>query len=188
MNRRTLLRLLGAASAALPFRPSLAQTHAAPLSPDAVVTLRAVAGAVLPSALDAGGADLVVESFLTWLRGYRSGADMGFGYGVVRHRVTPTIVPATYTEQLTALDRGADGGFARLAVEARRTVLRSALDAAGVTDLPSAPTGAHVVADFMSHYYHGADANDLCYQARIGRDRCRTLAGSSRRPDPLSKA
>lgn len=188
MNRRTLLRLLGTAGAALPWMPSLAQSQAAPLTPDAVATLRAVAAAVLPSALDAKGADLVVESFLTWLRGYRSGADMGFGYGILRHRVTPAIVPATYIEQLTALDQAANGSFARLTVEGRRKVLRSALDAARIGDLPAAPTGAHVATDFMSHYYTGAEANDLCYRARIGRDTCRTLAGSSRRPDPLTKA
>jgi hypothetical protein len=187
MHRRSLLRLLGAAGVALPWMPSLARSQAAPLSLDAVAILRAVAGAVLPSTIDARGADAVVDSFLAWLRGYRSGADMGFGYGIVRHRVTPVIVPATYVEQLASLDRAAGGKLARLTLEARQNVLRSALDAAGIQDLPSAPTGAHVVSDFMSHYYNSPDANDLCYQARIGRDSCRTLAGSSRRPDPLTK-
>jgi hypothetical protein len=188
MHRRSLLQLLAAAAAALPWRPSLAQAQAAPLTPEAVTTLRAVATAVLPSALDVRGSDAVVESFLTWLRGYRSGADMGFGYGILRKRVTPRISAASYVEQLGALERAAGSTFSRSPLEARRRAIAAALDAAGIKDFPSAPDGAHVVADFMSYYFNGPEANDLCYRARIGRDRCRTLAGSSRRPDPLTKA
>lgn len=191
MNRRSILQLLAAAGAALPWRVSLAQGHAAPLSPAAVDTLRAVAGAVLPSSLDTRGTDAVVESFLTWLRGYRSGADMGFGYGIVRKRLTPTIAPAAYIEQLGALEHAAGSlgsSFGRLPLDARRRLIAAALDAAGVKDFPASPNGAHAIADFMSYYFNGPEANDLCYQAKIGRDRCRTLAGSSRRPEPLAKA
>ncbi len=191
MNRRSLLQLLGSA-AVLPGRPAEAQTASAPtataLSPDAVATLTALAVAVLPSSLDRGAVDGVVDGFLTWLRGYQPGADMGFGYGIVRHRTTPAISVATYQQQLTALAGAGPDGFNAQSIEARRRRLTAALDAAGIKDLPGSPNGVHVVADFMSHYFHGTAANDLCYQAKIGRDRCRTLAGSSRRPEPLAKA
>jgi hypothetical protein len=186
MDRRSLLQLL-AGAATLPGSAALAQTPAA-LSADAVPTLRAVATAVLPSALDATAAAGVVDGFAAWLREYRPGADMGYGYGIVRHRTTPAISLATYHQQLAALERTSGAGFAGQPVEARRRLLAAALDAAGIKDLPGTPNGVHVVADFMSYYFRGTSANDLCYQAKIGRDRCRTLAGSSRRPDPLTQA
>ncbi len=191
MYRRSLLQLLGAAVAALPWRGSLAQTHAAPLSDVAYTTLRAVAPAVLPSELGAKGADAVVDQFLTWLRGYRSGADMGFGYGVVRQRLTPTIMPSTYVQQLEALEQsaGAAGGsLSSLSLDARRRVIAADLESAGVKDFPSSPDGKHAVADFMSFFFTGTAANDLCYQAKIGRDMCRALAGSSARPALLTGA
>jgi hypothetical protein len=191
MYRRSLLQLLGAAAAALPWRGSLAQAQAAPLSEGAVHTLRAAAPVVLPSGIGAKGADVVVDQFLEWLRGYRSGADMGFGYGIVRKRVTPTIVPATYIQQLAALEQSAAADGHALGAQppdARRRLIAAALEAAGVREMPPSPNGQNVIADFMSFYFNGTDANDLCYQAKIGRDRCRTLAGSSGRPAPLGKA
>lgn len=186
MDRRSLLQLL-AGAAALPGSAALAQTPA-PLSADAMTTLRGVAAAVLPSALDATASAGVVDGFAAWLRDYRPGADMGYGYGIVRHRTTPAISLTIYHQQLSALERAAGAGFAAQPVEARRRLLAAALDAAGIKGLPGTPNGAHVVADFMSYYFHGTSANDLCYQAKIGRDRCRTLAGSSQRPEPLTKA
>jgi hypothetical protein len=37
----------------------------------------------------------------------------------------------------------------------------------------------------MSFYFRGSDANDLCYRAAIGRDKCRGLAGSQNPPSEL---
>jgi len=37
----------------------------------------------------------------------------------------------------------------------------------------------------MSHYFASIEANDLCYEAEIGRDSCRSLLGSGARPEPL---
>lgn len=191
MNRRSILQLLAAAATALPWRASLAQSQASPLTQESVSTLRAVAAAVLPSTPDGEGTDAVVDAFLGWLRGYRSEADMGFGYGIVRKRLTPTIAPATYIEQLAALESAAVAtgtALGRASVDARRRVIASALDAPGVKDFPASPNGGHVVADLMSFYFNGTEANDLCYRAKIGRDRCRTLAGSSQRPASLGKS
>jgi hypothetical protein len=183
-----VLQLLGAAAAALPWRPSLAAAQAAPLTESSVLTLRQIAPVVLPSELGVRGADAVVDSFLAWLRGYRSSADMGFGYGILRQRRTPQITAATYVQQLEALSRAGAGTRGAASNAAARAAIVKSLDDAGIKDFPSSPNGTHVVADFMSFYFNGTDANDLCFKAKIGRDRCRTLAGSSQRPAPLEKA
>ena len=188
MRRRSVLQLLGAAAAALPWRPSLAQAQAAPLTESAVQTLRDIAPVVLPSELGPRGTDAVVDSFLEWLRGYRSGADMGFGYGILRHRRTPTITAATYVQQLEALANAGASARGAASGDSRRAAIVKSLEDAGIKDFPASPNGVHVVADFMSFYFNGTDANDLCFKAKIGRDRCRTLAGSSQRPAPLTKA
>jgi hypothetical protein len=39
----------------------------------------------------------------------------------------------------------------------------------------------------MSFYFNSADANDLCYRARIQRDTCRGLEGSENPPPPLKR-
>jgi len=191
MNRRSILQMLGTAAVSLGWRPSLARAQAAPLDAVAVGTLRAMAPAVLPTAIGTVGAEKVVDDFLVWLRGYKSGADMGYGYGILRKQVTPTIAPATYREQLAALEqaaRAAGGSFATRSVDERRAIVTQALDASGVRAFPGIPNGHHVITDFMGFYFTSSDANDLCHQAKIGRDKCRTLAGSSRRPDPLTSA
>lgn len=191
MRRRTILQLLGSAAVSLGWRPSLARAQAAPLDVDGVSTLRAVAPAVLPSALKSAAADKVVDDFLVWLRGYKSGADMGYGYGIVRKRVTPTIAPATYQSQLTALEQSAravGGSFASRSLDQRRTLVAQAIDAAGVKNMPGTPSGQHVVVDFMAFYFNSSEANDLCHEARIGREKCRTLAGSGKKPEPLATA
>lgn len=191
MDRRSILQILATAAMSLPWRPSLARAQAAPLEASGVATLRTIAPAILPSAIGAAGADKAVDDFLQWLRGYKSGADMGYGYGILRKRVTPAIAPATYRAQLDALEqaaRAAGGSLGSRPVETRRALVADALEAAAVKELPGSPDGKHVLADFLSFYFHRSEANDLCHQARIGRDKCRTLAGSSRRPDPLASA
>lgn len=190
MYRRSLLQLIGAAVAALPWRPSLAEAQASPLGEPAAHTLRAIAPAVLPSAIGAAGADRVVDRFLEWLRGYKSGAEMGFGYGILRKRVTPAITSDKYRQQLESIDGAIPAGssFRALPIEERQRVITAALERAGIRDFPMSPDGTHVISDFMSFYFTSTEANDLCYRAAIGRDRCRTLAGSRQRPAPIAKA
>ena len=40
----------------------------------------------------------------------------------------------------------------------------------------------------MGFYFTSPDAWDLAYQARIGRDRCRSLDGSDQAPEPLGRS
>jgi choline dehydrogenase-like flavoprotein len=58
--------------------------------------------------------------------------------------------------------------LARLPLAVRRELLDAAFKAADVRNLPGRPDGKHVVADLMAHYFRSSDANDLCYNARIG--------------------
>ena len=55
-----------------------------------------------------------------------------------------------------------------------------------MTDLPGRPTGRHVVSDLMAFYFRSSEANDLAYRARIGRQMCRTLELTTRRPATMA--
>jgi hypothetical protein len=168
-TRRTWVQLLAAAFTAL---RGWAQAAA---FPDRRAThLRALAAAILPSSLGRDQTDRVADRFAAWVRGYRPGADLEHGYGSPRIRSKPELPIARYLEQLDAL------GEAPTADAVRR-----ALNEAKITALPQSPNGAHIAADLLSFYFTSSDANDLCYQARIGRDSCRGLDGSDRPPAAL---
>jgi hypothetical protein len=190
MRRRTLLRSLLTALAAGPLARARLFARGQQLSGAEIATLNAIAEVVLPSELGADGRDLVVERFVTWVREYREGADMGHGYGFASLRRPSGPSPAgSYPAQFDALDaaaRSAGGAtFAALPVDARRIIIENALNTPQrVTRLPSQPNGANLVADFMGLYYSSPDAWDLAYERRIGRDRCRSLDGSDARPVP----
>ena len=44
----------------------------------------------------------------------------------------------------------------------------------------------HIALALLSHFYHGSEANDLCYESRIGKENCRPLVQSARKPLPLA--
>jgi hypothetical protein len=189
MRRRALIRWALSASATLPFRRVRARAEAAVLGPGAEATLRAVAAGVLPESLGARS-DAIAARFLAWTRGYRAGAEMDHGYGRTRLRRTPPSPASSYATQLAALERAArerGASFAELAAPARRELIEAALRASGVESLPPRPDGRHVAADLMSFFFHGSEANDLCYGAAIGRDSCRGLEGSWEPPPPLAE-
>jgi hypothetical protein len=191
MNRRDLLKSLAAAAAlpALAASDLVAQTT--DFTPAQIAALRALAEVVLPSSLGADGRDDAVRRFVTWVRGYKPGADRGHGYGNSQLSAPTGPSPASrYPAQFEALDaaaktRGA-ATFAALASTARRAVVEAALnDPQRVTQMPARPNGANLVADFMGLYFSGADARDVAYNAAIGRDTCRGLDGSDKAPVPL---
>lgn len=187
MRRRTLLQWLGSAAATLPLlRVSL---HADELAADHVLVLRDVAATVLPSAIGAKGQDQAVDNFLLWIRDYQEGVPLSHGYGEPRLvRSGPSPAPG-YAKQIAALQQSAresGGRFGILPLETRRALLDGALEAAGVRNLPSRPDGKHVVADLMAHYFRSSAANDLCYNARIGRNTNRAIQVTTVRPRPLA--
>lgn len=188
MRRRRAIQTLVTAAAALPLvRVPL---EAQELTAEQVFVLRDVAATVLPSALGRKGQDEAVDSFLRWIRDYRAGVPLSHGYGEPRLVTTlPSPAPA-YAAQIAALQAAAKargGRFGALPLADRRALLDDAFAAALVRNLPTRPDGKHVVADLMAHYFRSSAANDLCYNARIGRNTYRAIRVTTLRPQPLSK-
>lgn len=148
-------------------------------------TLAALAEVVLPSDADRKGA---VAAFVAWIDNYRENADTDHGYGNTRIRATGASPARNYAEQVAALESAARAAgaasFAAATADQRRALVAAAIADAKVERLSARPTGGHIAADLMGHYFHSSAANDLCYDAAINRDACRGLAGSENRPAP----
>jgi len=192
VTRRLWLRLVGTVAAALPLSSLRVFAWTRAQSPPALsaATLGAIAEVVLPSALTAEERAEAVTAFVEWVRGYREGAEAGHGYGNTRLRRTGPSPASGYPDQLAALEAAATAegaaSLSALAVDARRRVIEAALTTpARITQLPSQPTGAHVVADFMGQFFHGQAGYNLAYRAAINREECRGLDGSDAPPAPL---
>ena len=191
MNRRTLLKSMSALLVAGRASASAASAQASTFTAAEIATLSAIAEVVLPSRLTTAERQRVVTSFVNWFAKYRQGADMGHGYGssTLRQPAGPSPFPR-YAPQLAALEAAAKerGGasFAALPLTARREVVETFLNQPQpVNRLPAQPTGANLIADFMGSYFSSQDAWNLCYQAEIRRDSCRTLDDSEKPPTPI---
>lgn len=188
MKRREALQTLATAAAALPLMrvPLGAQD----LDSEQVFVLRDVAATVLPSAIGRKGQDEAVDNFLRWIRDYQEGVPLSHGYGEPRLvKSGPTPAPG-YAKQIAALQAAAKakgGRFGALPMTDRRALLDDAFTAAEVRNLPGRPDGKHVVADLMVHYFRSSGANDLCYNARIGRQTYRAIRVTTVRPQPLEQ-
>ena len=186
MKRRQALKTLATAAAALPL--SRVELRADELPADQVFVLRDVAATVLPSGIGRKGQDEAVDNFLRWIREYKEGVALSHGYGEPRlEKSGPSPVPA-YAKQIAALQQAAQtrgGRFGALPIEVRRELLDAAFKAADVRNLPGRPDGKHVIADLMAHYFRSSGANDLCYNARIGRNTYRAIRVTTVRPQPL---
>lgn len=188
MKRRTLLQLLLSVVSALSARIGL---HVQPVSFSnaEVDRIRLLADVVLPQELGSEGRARAVSSFVAWVGDYRPGVETDHGYGFPRLRRTPASPAARYRAQLEALDAEArkhGRGFQDASRDERREIVEAAITAARIERLPARPDGGHIATDLMGFFFHGIEANDLCYRARIGRDTCRALAGSDDRPAPLT--
>ena len=186
MRRREALQTLATAAAALPLMQ--VPLEAQELTSDQVFVLRDVAATVLPSAIGRKGQDEAVDNFLRWIRDYKEGVPLSHGYGEPRLvKSGPSSAPG-YRTQLDALQAAAKargGRFGALPLDDRRALLDEAFKAADVRNLPGRPDGKHVVADLMAHYFRSSAANDLCYNARIGRNTYRAIRVTTVRPAPL---
>ena len=186
IRRRTLLQWLASAAASWPLMR--VELRADELPADQVRVLRDVAATVLPSAIGSPGQNDAVDNFLRWIREYKEGVALSHGYGEPRLvKSGPSPVPG-YARQITALQQAAQtrgGRFGALPIDVRRELLDAALKAADVRNLPGRPDGKHVVADLMAHYFRSSAANDLCYNARIGRNTYRAIRVTTVRPQPF---
>lgn len=186
MKRREALQTLATAAAALPLIN--VPLEAQELTSDQVFVLRDVAATVLPSAIGRKGQDDAVDHFLRWIRDYKEGVPLSHGYGeprLVKSGPSPARAYRTQMDALQAAAKSRGGRFGALPLEVRRAVLDDAFTAAEVRSLPGRPDGRHVVADLMAHYFRGSAANDLCYNARIGRNTYRAIRVTTVRPAPL---
>jgi hypothetical protein len=191
MNRRTLLKAMLAAAAALPLGSLRLRAQATAFAKDHAAMLKDIAAAVLPESLGRRGTDEAADQFLRWIRNYRAGVAMDTGYGNPRPRKTPPLALDKYTAQLHELDRQArarGAAFGALSLADRRALIEAALHEANVDQLPARPAGQHIAADLMGFYFRSADATDLCYGVSIRRYDCRGLADSTKAPDPVAIA
>lgn len=187
IQRRALIRSALGAMALRPTRAAAqpASTAAPPFGDADLDRVRALADAVLPEEIGADGRERAVARFMTWVREYRPGADGDHGYGHTQPRALPASPALQYGAHLADLDQRAGGRFAALALADRQRVVREAIAAANVRDLPGRPNGAHLATDLMAHYFRSPGANDLACGRSIMRGACRDLAGSEQRPAAL---
>jgi hypothetical protein len=187
LKRRQILQQMLAGAAGIPLL-RVRLSAADDLNGDHIAFLHEIAPTVLPSALGAKGTDDAVDAFVRWVRNYREGVPLSHGYGNPRlERSGPSPAPG-YAKQIAALQdaaRAKGGRFSTLPLDTRRAMLDEAFTAAAIQNLPGRPDGRHVVADLMAHYFRGSAANDLCYNARIGRNVNRAIVVTTMRPQPL---
>ncbi len=196
MKRRDLLKLGATAAAALATTGVAAQESSPAIAidflPRGLGGLWPVAQAVLPAEIGAAGQKAALVAFLAWIHDHDSGRYLEHGYGHTRVAKSAAPPVEKYPAQLQALGAAArrrhGKGFGALDLAARRALLLEAFAALKIDGLGERPSGRHVAADLMSHYFASIEANDLCYEAEIGRDSCRSLAGSGEKPAPLAKA
>jgi len=189
LSRRTFLGWL---AATLPAAAFVRSAHAAAVDDLATDprTLRALAETVLPAEIGRAGIDAHVTDFQKWIAGYRDGAELLHGYGTsALQRARPT--PATrWMQQLDQLDTAAHKkhgrAFADASLAQRRALVDAALASHTRAPLPSLTSAPHVALALLSHFYQSSEATDLCYESQIGKERCRPLAQSSRKPLPLA--
>ena len=158
--------------------------------------LDALADAVLPSEIGAGGRREAADGFRAWLDDFEPVAELTHDYGSQAVHYGPENPAPRWSSQLAALEmvarRREDAGFAELPPDGRRHLVRRRVpeppgEAAG-RGLPGNPAGAeHVAVGLLAWFYGRPEAADLGYRARIGRYTCRPLEDSGERPAPLSE-
>jgi hypothetical protein len=148
-------------------------------------TLDALGGALLPTELGPTETTRVVAGFRRWIDGYREGAEVNHAYGNSRLRFTGPTPATRWTKQLDELDaaaRTAHGrAFPELTIPERRELVRPLI--ASGRGIPGSPdAGAHVAVALLGFFYGSSQATDLCYEASIGKNTCRPLSESTRKP------
>lgn len=189
LSRRTFL---GSLAAALPAAALVRRAHAAAVDNIAASarTLPALGEAVLPSELGRAGTLAAVTDFQRWIAGYREGAELLHGYGTSKLEQAGPTPATTWAAQLDALDatarREGSRSFAQLPLARRRAIARHELETMQADRIPPVGRASHVALALLAHWYGTADATDRCYAAHIGKESCRPLATSTRKPLPLA--
>ena len=146
--------------------------------------LKALAEAVLPSALGPAGAARVSRDFLRWMDEYKEGAELVHGYGTSQLRFSRASPRPAWAVQLERLGSRISALGSRQTLEQRRQVVRDELKDERLDRMPSVGQASHVAVALLAFYYASSEAADLCYNAKIGRQSCRPLAQNPRKPLP----
>jgi hypothetical protein len=154
-------------------------------------TLRALAEAILPSEIGRDGVARVVRDFQRWIDNYREHAEIVHGYGTSALRFTRPSPRAKWAAQMEHLENGKwrmDNGqtFAALPVPRRRAIVAEELKDEKLERMPDVASAQHVAVGLLAFYYGTSEAADLAYEAKIGREQCRPLAASPRKPLPIA--
>jgi hypothetical protein len=197
-DRRTFLSQAAASVAALTVSgqlPLSAQQAPpqAPVSPRALdaVLLAALGDALLPESLGAAGRAKTVRAFREWIAGYAPVSEEMHGYGYADIRYTVSDPAPGWNAQLQGMDllakRQFGAGFAALKADKREAIVRAELASARNGRLPANPlTAPHVAIALLAHWAGSSEATDLAYGVHIGKDVCKALADSPRKPLPLA--
>jgi hypothetical protein len=191
MFRRRVLQYLTATAAVLHFDRLAVWAQTADFPGAHGTTLRAVADVLLPASQGNEFLDRQTRRFAQWVNGYRPGAEMEHGYGITRIQNTPAHPAPRYLRELESLENAArkqhGKPFAQLATGEKRALVEFILAEAKISVLPPYPGGSHVIADFLAFYFRGSEANDLCFEAQIGRDACNGFRAVEQTPRPLNR-
>jgi hypothetical protein len=191
LSRRTFLATL---ATSVPLAGIVRRAHAAAVEhlQGDPATLTALAEVVLPAtALGKSGVAKAATGFRDWGAGYREGAELVHGYGTSRLRSTGPTPLTRWTKQLDELDSAAQSvhkkPFRSIGVAERTALVRAALQGQRAERMPGVADASHVALALLAHFYESPAAADLCYDAQIGKNQCRPLAASPRKPLPLLK-
>jgi hypothetical protein len=181
----TLISSLTAGSAGA--KPALAQEARPP------ATLSALGEVVLPSrALGEDGLAVAVAGFERWRDALAPEAELDHAYlSTDELQFAPGDKRSDWQAQLDQLDAGArrDTGraFSELALEERTRRVEQAIGEPPER-MPHASEAEHVATAMAAWYFATPAANDLCYDARIGRHACRGLPTAPDEPAPFLAA
>jgi len=147
--------------------------------------------APLLAALGESGRARAVRAFREWIAAYVPVSEEMHGYGYAEITYTAADPAPGWNAQLQGMDLLArkqfGAGFAALKPDKRDTLVGAQL--AGVRNgrLPANPIAApHVAIALLAHWANSSEATDFAYGVRIGKDNCKSLADSPRKPLPLA--
>ncbi len=184
----TAFTVAGDASAEISRQPD--QQQPAPRALDAAL-LAALGETLLPESLGAAGRAKAVRAFREWIAGYKPVSEEMHGYGYAEIRYTVPDPAPGWNAQLQGMDLLAKKqfgtGFAALKPQQRDTLMSAQLSGTRNGRLPANPlTAPHVAIALLAHWAGSSEAIDFAYGAHIGKDVCKSLADSPRKPLPLA--
>jgi hypothetical protein len=188
LDRRAFVSTVAAALPVLGAASAFEQVAPVPLVGGGVdpELLRALAEAILPAELGEAGVARVATGFQAWLAGYEPEAEVNHGYGTPEIEYLPADPRPGWQEQLVALGLEAERQwgmtFVALHPDRRRLLVGRQLSTERSGRLPAAHEARHVAVGLLAWFYTGAEATDLCYRARIGKETCRPLAQTTAEP------